>query len=91
LCGRDGIEFRHHNSSVAQRGLRHRDQIAEMFPRREFGHHPTVLRMKFDLGGNHIGEDMPGTDDGHAGFIAGSFKREQSHGKSVQRRFKGEA
>ncbi len=69
------------NPGFAQGGVRDGQEILEMFAGGEFRHHAAVFLMQFDLRGNHVGQDDPVAHHGGAGFIAGSFEREEGHGR----------
>ena len=75
----DGVELRGRNFRLNQRGLRHGQKIFQMLARGKFRHHAAVFRMQFDLRRDHVGQHFAVAHHGGAGFVAGSFKREQSH------------
>jgi len=79
LRRRHGVELLNGNARLAQRGLRDGQKIFQVFARGEFRHHAAVFRVQLDLRGDDVGQDFPVAHDGGAGFIAGSFEREQGH------------
>ena len=62
------------NSSLFHRGPHHRNEIAQMFTRGEFGDDASVGRVQRDLAGDHVRKHFrPGTDDGRRSLVATAF------------------
>ena len=60
-----------------------------MFAGGKFRHHATVFGVQLDLRGDGAGQDPAIAHDGGAGFVAGSFKGQQDHGKlEILQRFR---
>ena len=81
LRGGNSIKFFRRHVRFAQRGLHHRDQVAQMFAGGKFRHDAAVFGVQFDLRGDGAGQNPAVAHDRGAGFVAGSFKGQQGHGK----------
>lgn len=55
------------------------DQVAKVFASGEFGNDAAIFGVHGDLRGDDAGEDGAITNDGDAGFIAGSLDRSEQH------------
>jgi len=77
LRGTDSFQAFSRNTSLPKSGLRNRDQIAQMFPGRQFGHYSAVFSVQPDLRRNYVREDGVSVDDSRAGFIARSLEGEE--------------
>ncbi len=71
---RHGIELVGLNSGLAQRGVRHRNQILQMLTSGEFGDDAAVFAVDVELGADDAGEDGAAVfDDGGGGFVTRGF------------------
>jgi hypothetical protein len=79
LRGGDGIELFRFDTRFAKRALRDGHQVPQMFAGGQFRHDAAVFRVQLDLRGNGAGQNPAVPHDRGAGFIAGSFKGQESH------------
>ena len=87
LSYRYRIEILEGDTGLGHSGAHHRDQVAEMFARGEFGDDAAISRMQFDLAGNHVGQDLLArTHDGGRGFVAAAFDPEDQAAPSRRHR-----
>ena len=62
---------------LAQRGARHRQQVAKMFARRQLRHHTAIFGVQSHLGGYDVGQHPPVVRHGRAGLVARSFESQE--------------
>ena len=78
LRGGNGVELLRLHTRFAQRGLHDGNQIPQMFAGGEFRHDAAVFGVQLDLRGDGAGQNPAVAHDGGAGFVAGSFKGQES-------------
>jgi hypothetical protein len=73
----DGVYGFIRSVSLFQRRTNHRNTIAQMFARGEFGHNAFVGLVRGELRENDVGDDLfAGTNDGGGGFVARALDAE---------------
>jgi hypothetical protein len=94
LCGGDGIKLLRLHTRFVQCSLDDGHQIPQMFAGGQFRHNAAVFGVQLDLRGDGAGQNPAVAHDGGAGFVAGSFKGQNSHvdrsGVSADRRISSE-